>query len=697
MSRLALQTAADLIEGGDDGVFFVALATLTDPTLVASSVAQVLGIREGADQPLLEGIQDYVQNKRLLLLLDNFEQVLEAAPLAGKILSAASRLKVLATSRIPLGIYGEREYAVPPLAIPDPKRLPDLRALSQYEAVRLFIERAEAAKAGFEITSENAPAVAEICVRLDGLPLAIELAAARIKLLPPRAILTRLSNRLKLLTGGAKDLPARQRTLRGAIEWSHDLLDEGERTLFARMAVFSGGRTLEAIEAVCDAVGDLPVDTFEGVSSLLDKSLLGQEEGPEGEPRFVMLETIHEFAREKLDESGEAEEIGRAHARYFLALAEEAEPELTGADQVPWTNRLEADHDNLRAALSWSLEAGDAESALRIGGALWRFWGVRGHFSEGRRWLSTSSSGGAAAPVGVRARALLALGDLARRQGDYTPAEEDLQASLALYREAEDRRGEVYALCFLGWIALDRSDLERAEEFLWESLALSREVGKARDTSVVLNALAVLEVYLGDYARAREMQEETLSLAREARDIRSVANCTVNLGWTAAITGEYERAEEYLQEAQGLFWQLGDRNMAALCDRLMGFVALSRNDPERAEVLIVKAVRVLQELAEAPGVDFALEVVAGVAAMRGEVGRAARVWGAVAGYRETTGIPWLPEERAMIEPHIEAARVRLEESVWQKEWEKGRSMTLDQAVSYALEGVGERAMEQGWR
>ena len=349
-SRLALQSAADLIEEFEDGVFFVALATLTDHTLVTSSVAQVLGVRESGDQPLLEGIKDYLQDKRLLLVLDNFEQVLEAAPQAGEILSAAPRLKVLATSRIPLGIYGEREYAVPPLAIPDPKRLPTLEVLSQYEAVRLFIERAEATKAGFEITSENAPAVAEICACLDGLPLAIELAAARIKLLPPSSILARLTNRLKLLTGGARDLPERQRTLRGAIEWSHTLLDEGEKTLFARMAIFSGGRTLEAIEAVCDAQGDLPMDAFDGVSSLVDKSLLRQEEGPEGEPRFMMLETIHEYAREKLRESGEAEEIGHAHARHFLGLAEEAE--LTGPEQAWWLERLEAEHDNLRTTLA---------------------------------------------------------------------------------------------------------------------------------------------------------------------------------------------------------------------------------------------------------------------------------------------------------------------------------------------------------
>ena len=323
-TRLSLQAGADLLEDFEEGVFFVYLAALTDPDLFLTQVAGALGLQESGDISLGDSLKEYLRRRELLLVLDNFEQLLSAVPLVGELLSAAPRLKVLATSRIPLGIYGEHEYAVPPLSVPDPKRLPPIEVLYQYEAVRMFLERASAAKRGFEITSENAPAIAEICARLDGLPLAIELAAARIKLLPPKVLLTRLSNRLKLLTGGGKDLPERQRTLRGAIEWSHDLLEEGERTLFARLSVFSGGRTLEAIEAICDAKGDLPVDALEGVSSLLDKSLLGQEEGPEGEPRFVMLETIHEYAREKLEQSGEAEEIGRR----------------TRAISWPWRKRL---------------------------------------------------------------------------------------------------------------------------------------------------------------------------------------------------------------------------------------------------------------------------------------------------------------------------------------------------------------------
>jgi predicted ATPase len=299
-TRLALQAAADLLEDFTDGTFFVQLATLSEAELLLSAVAETLGVRETAEQRFDEILKDYFHERQLLLILDNFEQVLGAAPQVTELLAGAPGLKVLATSRAPLGLYGEHEFPVPPLTLPDLKRPPPLERLTQYEAVGLFVERARAVKPDFKVTNESAPAVAEICVRLDGLPLAIELAAARIKMLPPKAMLQRLSSRLKLLTGGARDLPERQRTLRATIEWSFALLNEGEQVLFGRLAVFSGGRTLEAIEAICDPEGDLPMEAFEGVSSLLDKSLLRQEEGPNGEPRFVMLETVHEFAREKL-------------------------------------------------------------------------------------------------------------------------------------------------------------------------------------------------------------------------------------------------------------------------------------------------------------------------------------------------------------------------------------------------------------
>jgi predicted ATPase/class 3 adenylate cyclase len=694
-TRLALQAAADLLEDFEDGIYFVPLAAVTDPDLFYTEIAGALGLRESGDVPLEDLLKEYLGRRKLLLVLDNFEQILSAVPLVGELLSAAPHLKVLATSRIPLGIYGEHDYAVPPLSVPDPKRLPPIEVLSQYEAVRLFIERASAAKRGFEITSENAPAVAEICARLDGLPLAIELAAARVRLLPPKVLLTRLSNRLKLLTGGAKDLPARQRTLRGAIEWSHDLLEEGERTLFARLAVFSGGRTLEAIEAVCDAEGDLPVDALDGVSSLLDKSLLLREETSEEESRFVMLETIHEYAREKLHESGEAAELRGLHAEYFLAFAEEAEPELEGPDQASWLDRLEADLDNFRAALSWLLEVGESESALRTGGALWLFWRSRGHLSEGRRWLSEGLSGGDAAPAGVRARAMLVLGDLDVMQGDYPQGEEELEAGLALFREAGDRRAEAQALNILGFIASERNDLERAERLLEESLALGRKAGTPIEIHNALNALANVAFYRNDHARASVLQEEGLGMARAAGDVRGISIHTNNLGLRALARNDFERAEALLQEARELFWKLGDLLNTSVADLNLGNLALARNDFDLAEKRCLKVILDLRERAEVYGIDGALDVLGSVAASRGEIHRAARIWGGVEGYRDARGIPWPPDEREMIEPHLEAARTRLARAAWEEERERGRSMTLDQTVGYALEGSGDLAVEQG--
>jgi predicted ATPase/class 3 adenylate cyclase len=684
-TRLALQAAADLLEDFEDGVFFVYLAATTDPDLFLTQVAGALGLQESGDVPLEDLLKEYLGRRELLLVLDNFEQLLSAVPLVGELLSAAPRLKGLATSRIPLGIYGEHEYAVPPLSVPDTKRLPPIEVLSQYEAVRLFIDRASAAKRGFEITSENAPAVAEICARLDGLPLAIELAAARIKLLPPKVLLTRLANRLKLLTGGPKDLPARQRTLRGAIEWSHDLLEEGEKTLFGRLSVFLGGRTLEAIEAICNAEGDLPVDALDGVSSLLDKSLLVREETSEEESRFVMLETIHEFAREMLQESGEAAEVSRLHAEYFLTFAEEAEPELEGPDQVAWMERLEADLDNFRAALSWLLEVGEAELALRIGAALSLFWRIRGHLSEGRRWLSEGLSGGDAAPAGVRARAMLVLGDLAWKQGDYPQGEEKLEASLALCREAGDRRGEAQALNSLGFIASEHNDLERAEKLLEESLALGRKASMPVVINSALNSLAALAAYRNDYARATVLLEEGLGRARAAGDVRGIAIHTTSLGATAVVTGEFERAEALLQQGREMFWKLGDWLHVSVADLNLGNLALARNDFDLAEKQGLKVILDLQERADVFGIDGALDILASVTASRGEIRRAARIWGGVEGYRDARDIPWAPDEREMIEPRIDAARTRLDEADWTMAWEEGRAMTLDQAVDYALE------------
>jgi predicted ATPase/class 3 adenylate cyclase len=654
-TRLGLQVGAELLDEFEDGVFFVALAPIIDPALVASAIAEPLGVVEAGDQPLKEGLKDYLRGKELLLLLDNFEQVLGAAPLVGELLSACPKLKVLATSRSVLRVYGEQEYPVPPLELPRPGRLPAIDRLTQYEAVRLFIERAKAARPDFSVTDENAPAVAEICARLDGLPLAIELAAARIKLLTPGAMLERLGSRLKLLHGGSRDLPERQRTLRGTIEWSHALLEEGERVLFARLAVFSGGRTLEAIETICDARGDLPVDALEGVSSLLDKSLLRQEEGPEGEPRFVMLETIHEYARERLEASGEAEEVRRLHAAYFLALAEEAEPELSGADQLACLERLEAEHDNMRAALSWSLEK-EPETALRLAVALARFWEKRSYFSEGSSWLEAALRlsdrvEAATTHSATRARLLSEAGTFAFFRTDFEHAIVLHGKALELYRELGDDSGVAFALLCLGAQHMEKGDHEQAAPFLEEALALSHRIGDKRNIAGTLHNLAEVERQRGNYERAKALGMESIALLREMEDKWQLGMVVGWLGLLAVWSGDdHDLAERSLEEALALDRELGNWAYGAYC----------------------------------------LESFAGLAGARAQGSRAARLWGAAEALRTNIGAPRPLDARLLYEPSMAAARAQLGEAAWEAAFAEGMAMSPEEAAEYAL-GENDRA------
>jgi predicted ATPase/class 3 adenylate cyclase len=653
-TRLGLQVAAELLDELEDGVFFVALAPITDPSLVASAIAEPLGVVEAGDQPLEEGLKGYLRGKELLLLLDNFEQVLGAAPLVGELLSACPKLKVLATSRSVLRIYGEQEYPVPPLELPDHKRLPPVERLTQYEAVRLFIERAKAARPGFSVTNESAPAVAEICVRLDGLPLAIELAAARIKLLTPGAMLERLGSRLKLVTGGARNLPERQRTLRSTIEWSHALLEEGERVLFARLAVFAGGRTLKAIEAICDSRGDLPVDALDGVSSLLDKSLLRQEEGPEGEARFVMLETIHEYARERLEASGEAEEIRRLHAEYFLGLAEEAEPELSGADQLACLEHLEAEHDNMRAALAWSLEK-ESETALRLAGVLARFWEKRSYVSEGSRWLEAAlrQSGRAEAvtDAATRAKLLSEAGTFAFFRTDFEHAIVLHGEALKLYRELGDDSGVAFALLCLGAQHMEKGDPERAVPFLEEALALSHWIGDKRNIAGTLHNLAEVERQRGNYERAKTLGMQSIALSREMEDKWELAVVVGWMGLLAVWSGDdHDLAERSLEEALALDRELGNWAYGAYC----------------------------------------LESFAGLAGARAQGARAARLWGAAEALRTNIGAPLPLDARLLYEPSMAAARAQLGEAAWEAAFAEGMAMSPEEAAEYAL-GEGDHA------
>jgi predicted ATPase/class 3 adenylate cyclase len=688
-TRLALQAAADHLDDFSDGAFLVPLATLTEAELLLPTVAETLGVRESGEQPLDESLKDYLSERRVLLVLDNFEQVLGAAPTVTELLAGAPGLKVLATSRAPLGLYGEKEYAVPPLSVPDVRHLPDLKTLSQYEAVRLFIERAKSAKADFEVTDDSAPAVAEICVRLDGLPLAIELAAARIKMLPPRAMLHRLGSRLKLLTGGARDLPERQRTLRGTIEWSHALLDEGERTLFGRLAVFSGGRTLEAIEAICDAEGDLPVDAFDGISSLVDKSLLRQEEGPGGEPRFVMLETVHEFAREKLRQSAEAEQIKRVHAEYFLTVAEEAFPELRGPHQLEWLERLEAEHDNMRAALSWALDRKEVESALRLGSALSGFWSVRDYQSEGRRWLGEALAMDGRVSPEVRAMALAGAGWLAMDQGDLGRAKEACEEGLELLaNEAREEASEarLWLLGFLGWVAWQREQHEQAKQLFEEGLALSQEMSDIWWLATSLSNLAVVSQSLGDSERATELYYESMGLLREQGDKHSLAINLNNLAMVVYSQGDLGRAAQLTEEAVALFRELGARGDAALGLCNLGWIALLQDDLGRTTDLYRESLSLSWDTGLNQIVQGSLEGLACLAGAQGKTERATQLWGAAQALHETKGIPRDIDFLAEADARISAVRSGMGEEAWEEAWHKGRAMTLDEAVSYALGG-----------
>jgi predicted ATPase/class 3 adenylate cyclase len=683
-TRLGLQLAAELLDEFAHGVFFVSLAPISDPNLVTSTVAHTLGVMEAGGAPLLESLKHFLRDKEMLLVLDNFEQVLEAAPVVAELLESSPKLKALVTSRAPLQLYGEHDYGVPPLSLPDPGRRQPLETLTQYEAVRLFIERAQAAKADFTVDNDNAPAVAQICARLDGLPLAIELAAARVRLFSPQAMLARLESRLKLLTGGARNLPTRQQTLRNAIDWSYDLLSADEQKFFARLSVFVGGRTFEAIEAVCNHDNDLGMDVLEGVDSLVGKNLLRQEEA-HGEPRFVMLETIHEYAREKLEERAEADAIKRAHAEFFLALAEEAEPKLKGSEQMAWLERLEIEHDNLRAALRWAEEHGEIEVGLRLSGALWWFWMVRGHYSEGRNWLSGALARAGAAKTAARAKALCGAGGLAWQQGDMTSARVVLDESLAIGRELDDKHVMVETLHNLGAVANYEGDYASSASYLEESLTLSRELGDKWHLAASLVNLGLVASKQGDLTSARSLFEESLDVVRELGDKYVLSASLCNLGEMARLQGDYSTARSLLEESLEVGRELGDKLGIVYATANLGLVAYDQGDYSSARSLYEESLAATQELGDKYQIASLIEAFAALLVVKGEPERAARLYGGAEALREEAGIPLAPSERPRYEREVAAARAKLDEERFKAAWAEGRKMTLEEAIAYALE------------
>jgi predicted ATPase/class 3 adenylate cyclase len=648
-TRLAIRTAQELLPRLEDGAFFVALAPISDPALVVPTMAQALGLTEKADRAPLDALMDHLRDSDILLVLDNFEQVLDAAGEVGQLLTATDRLRVLATSREPLGLSGEREYPVPPLDLPDVDALPSLDALSQFEAVRLFVDRATAVKPDFAVTNENAPAVAEICARLDGLPLAIELAAARVKILTPQAILQRLEHSLRFLAGGARDVPIRQRTLRDAIAWSHDLLDPEEAALFARLSVFRGGFSLEAVERVGNPVDELGIDTLEGVASLANKSLVRQAETGPDEPRFFMLETIREYAAERLAASADAEQIRGRHAAFFLDLAERAEPELTGRDQIRWLTVLEREHDNVRAALGWAAEH-DPDLAFRMSGSLWRFWQFRGHLREARARLEGLLETPGSADAEARARALEAAGGVTYWMGDFGAARRWYEECLDIRRDLGDPAGiaeATYNLSFAHGIAPEPlRDLDTAKRLLEEARGMFEELDDRGGVAKAMWGLATLAYETESWERAAELSSKTVDLFRQLDDRFGLAWALHLQGLALAILNRSEEARPVLKEALGMFLDADDRSALGLLIGDLAILAASEGDRERAIRLAGAAVAVEEEVGT--GLLFSS---AGVAERVVELG----------------GL--LPKELG--------ERIRAE----------GRAMTVDQAVAYAREGV----------
>jgi predicted ATPase/class 3 adenylate cyclase len=587
-TRLALQVAAEALPGFRDGVFFVDLSAVSVPELVAEEIAGALRLREVPGGAVLHTLGDHVRDKELLLLLDNFEQVVDAGPsILEPLLRVALGIKSLVTSRVPLHLYGEQEYPVPPLVPPDPDHLPELEALLQFEAVALFAERAAAREPGFRVTEENARVVAEITTRLDGLPLAIELAASRVKLLSPQALLARLEQCLPLLSIQDRNVPERQRTLRQTIEWSYELLDEAEQRMFSRASVFAGGADLEAVEAVANPEGELKLDTLDGLASLVDKNLLRSVEAADGEPRFAMLETIREYGFERLTESGEGPAIRRRHAEHWVQAGERASAALFGPEQAAWTLRLERDHDNFRAALGWLLQSGEAELGMRLGAALRDFWRLGGHVREGVRWLDEILAlPGAAGPTLVRARALTAAADLSSWIGEAEAYLRFAEEAVAIYRDLDDRRGIPDALAELGVAQMFVGRLDSARATLREARVLNTRLGnrhKAGESGHALGYVALLE---GRPQEARELFEDALATFQDLRDPYWSAFTERMLGQVDRIEGSFEAAEARYRASLSASRQNDRPVVTASVLYAYADLALARGQHERAMRLV---------------------------------------------------------------------------------------------------------------
>jgi predicted ATPase/transcriptional regulator with XRE-family HTH domain/Tfp pilus assembly protein PilF len=652
-TRLGIEVGAKLAERFEDGVYFVPLAPISEMDLVVPTISSVLKVRVGQGHTLEDSLRGYLRDKRVLLVLDNFEQVVDAAPQVEDLLRACAEVSAIVTSREALHLQGEQQFQVEPLALPQAVgggRGAYLAAAAQNPAARLFVERARSVRPDFELREENVEAVAGICARLDGLPLAIEIAAARTKMLSTQSILARLDSRLSLVAGTARyGANARQQTLRGAIDWSYNLLDGAEQRLFRRLGVFTGGYTPAAVEAVCNATGDLGIGVLEGIESLLDKSLLRHEEGEGEEDRFTMLETLREYAAEMLRESGkDSEEVSQHHAEYYLALAEAAEPELRGTQQARWLGRLEREHGNLRTALRWTAEH-DTNVAVRLVATLWWFWWLRGHISEGREWLREVLALERAEGEDMiwRARALRGAGWLAYAQGEYDAARVVLAEGLALFEEMGEKRGIASSLDNMGAVAFTTGDNDTARGLYERSLAIRKEMDDRRATATSLNNLGLVATAQGDYKGARPLLEESQALYRELKDDYGIATSLNNLGLATFREGNHEAALPILKESLAIRSAMGDKY--AIAYSLVVFAAYAGRGGSDSE-----------------GARITARLLAATDALLQSIGaRLENVYLAV-------------YEQALAE-----ARARLGESDFRHEWEGGSALNMAQAIEEA--------------
>ena len=684
-TRLALQVAGELLKDFEHGVFFVPLAAVTNPDYVAATIAGTLGLKGGENQPAVDLLKNFLRDKQILLVLDNFEQLTSAAPLLGEMLGAAPDLKILVTSRAVLHLHEEFEFNVPPLSVPDLDRLPTLKDLAQSPAVALFVGRAQAVKADFILTRENAPFVAEICVRLDGIPLALELAAVRIKLFAPQALLKGLNHRLAFLAQKNAGGSPRHQTLRNAIDWSYQLLSPEEQTLFIRLGVFAGGCTLEAIETVCNCDGGGSVPTLEQLASLVDKSMLQHEVRPDGEPRFILLETLREYALEQLDASGQTEMVHRNHMAYYLHWVEAIEPGPKDPNLGVWMNRLEEEHDNIRLALEWALAHGEQPNAQRIAGAIWRFWQIHGHVEEGINWMKAVLNRSSEIPSLVRAKALWGAGWMGMVRGTLDLSRRYFEEGAEISRALGNDRFLGLSLHGIGAVARAQGRFEQSRGAFEESLPLFQAMESTEDVAWTFEHLGVTCLELGDFEQADSFLTQGLGLFRTLDQRWPCAEALTFLGHAALQCGDFPLAQKHYQEALGFYQELEDRPNIASLNSYIGAAVFGRGEIERAIGLYKENLSISNELKDYWGLVWGIERLAEAAEKSGQDSRAGRLWGAADSLRHVTGVLWHPGFHSYYtEGRFVGLKQRLGQQHWQECWGQGQALSMEAAVAEAL-------------